>query len=447
MAAFDAHDVIVVAALLQLENGFPAFEVMADQQSRLLELRQHAIDGRKARVRAFLDEHLVNVLGREVTHGAFFENLEDAQARRRRFEADGFEISGRAQGGTQGTGELSYSESLPLKMRDAVLLVMFRSLNTIVLAALVAGCQSVTGIPGLHAYKIDIQQGNYVTQDMVAKLKPGMTKSQVRFALGTPLVTDVFHPERWDYVYVLNKKGKLIEQRRIIVVFQDDKLLRLEGDVVPAREAESSPRRSLQRRSCRRRRRTANPWRADRLRTKQSKAESKAAERKQQRAKQREQSSREQACRRQAGGEQTGGEDTRRCCGERNSVIMKVAIAGAAGRMGRALIETVLRTPDARLAAALEQSAHPSIGRDAGELAGEACGVAISDDVQRALSGCDVLIDFTRPEASLHHLAVCRNLGVRFVIGTTGFNDAQKQTITDAASGFRSRWRRISASV
>ena len=126
-------------------------------------------------------------------------------------------------------------------MCDAVLLVMFRSLNTIVLAALVAGCQSVTGIPGLHAYKIDIQQGNYVTQDMVAKLKPGMTKSQVRFALGTPLVTDVFHPERWDYVYVLNKKGKLIEQRRIIVVFQDDKLLRLEGDVVPAREAESSP--------------------------------------------------------------------------------------------------------------------------------------------------------------------------------------------------------------
>jgi 4-hydroxy-tetrahydrodipicolinate reductase len=113
---------------------------------------------------------------------------------------------------------------------------------------------------------------------------------------------------------------------------------------------------------------------------------------------------------------------------------MKVAIAGATGRMGRALIETVLRTPDARLAAALEQSAHPSLGRDAGELAGEACGVAISDDVQRALSGCDVLIDFTRPEATLHHLAVCRNLGVRFVIGTTGFNDAQKQTIADAAS-------------
>ena len=127
-----------------------------------------------------------------------------------------------------------------MKTCDAVPLLMFRSLNTIVLAVFVAGCQSVTGIPGLHAYKIDIQQGNYVTQDMVAKLKPGMTKAQVRFALGTPLVTDVFHPDRWDYVYVLNKKGKLLEQRRIIVVFQDEKLLRLEGDVVPAPETANS---------------------------------------------------------------------------------------------------------------------------------------------------------------------------------------------------------------
>ena len=237
---FHADDVVMVAALLQLENGFTAFEVVPDEQSRLFELREHAIDGRKARVRTFLDEHLVNVLGREVTHRAFFENFEDAQARRRRFQADGFEISRRAQGGTLRAGELSYSESLPLKTCDAVLLLMFRSLNTIVLAVLVAGCQTVTGIPGLHAYKIDIQQGNYVTQDMVAKLKPGMTKSQVRFALGTPLVTDVFHPDRWDYVYVLNKKGKLLEQRRIIVVFQDEKLLRLEGDVVPSPEAASS---------------------------------------------------------------------------------------------------------------------------------------------------------------------------------------------------------------
>jgi outer membrane protein assembly factor BamE len=108
----------------------------------------------------------------------------------------------------------------------------------IFLVLLLAGCQSVS-LPGLSAYKIDIQQGNYVTQDMVEKLKPGMTRSQVKFALGTPLIADPFHPDRWDYVYVLHKKGKLVAQRRIVAVFQDDKLVRIEGDVVPAREGET----------------------------------------------------------------------------------------------------------------------------------------------------------------------------------------------------------------
>ena len=103
---------------------------------------------------------------------------------------------------------------------------------------LLAGCQSVT-LPGLSAHKIDIQQGNVVTQDMVAKLKPGMSRSQVRFALGTPLIADPFHPDRWDYVYVMHKKGKLVAQRRIVAVFQDDKLVRIEGDIVPAREGDA----------------------------------------------------------------------------------------------------------------------------------------------------------------------------------------------------------------
>jgi 4-hydroxy-tetrahydrodipicolinate reductase len=112
---------------------------------------------------------------------------------------------------------------------------------------------------------------------------------------------------------------------------------------------------------------------------------------------------------------------------------IKVAIAGSTGRMGRVLIDTVMHGADAELAAALEQRGNPNVGRDAGELAGEACGVRIADDVRQALSGCDVLIDFTRPEGTLQHLAACRDLGVRLVIGTTGFDDAQKRAISDAA--------------
>lgn len=98
-------------------------------------------------------------------------------------------------------------------------------------------------LPVIGAYRIDIQQGNVITQDMVDKLKPGMTRSQVRFVLGTPLVTDVFHQDRWDYVYRYEKGGKLVENRHIVAVFKDDKLLHIEGDVVASSKpvASSAP--------------------------------------------------------------------------------------------------------------------------------------------------------------------------------------------------------------
>jgi len=92
-------------------------------------------------------------------------------------------------------------------------------------------------LPGLAPYRIDIQQGNVLTQDMVSKLRPGMTRQQVRFVLGTPPITDVFHPDRWDYVYYLSKGGKLTEHRRLVLLFEGDTLKRIEGDVVPAAAA------------------------------------------------------------------------------------------------------------------------------------------------------------------------------------------------------------------
>ena len=112
---------------------------------------------------------------------------------------------------------------------------------------------------------------------------------------------------------------------------------------------------------------------------------------------------------------------------------LKIAIAGAAGRMGRALIEQVLRDPGLRLSAALERNGDAHVGRDAGELAGAPCGVKIADDAAKAVSGCDVLIDFTLPEGAIAHLAACRKRGARMVIGTTGFSEAQKKEIAAAA--------------
>jgi len=101
----------------------------------------------------------------------------------------------------------------------------------VVLSVLIAGCQA---IPTFRPYRMDIQQGNVVTQEMLARLQAGMTRSQVRFTLGTPLVVDPFRADRWDYVYLYSKGGEVTEQRRVAVVFKDDKLVRIEGDVVPA---------------------------------------------------------------------------------------------------------------------------------------------------------------------------------------------------------------------
>ena len=112
---------------------------------------------------------------------------------------------------------------------------------------------------------------------------------------------------------------------------------------------------------------------------------------------------------------------------------MKIAIAGSSGRMGRALLEAVLHSSDMKLGAALEAAGNANLNKDAGDLIGAPCGVAISAEVEKVIRGCDVFVDFTRPEGTLAHLAACRKLGIRMVIGTTGFTDEQKKVIADAA--------------
>jgi 4-hydroxy-tetrahydrodipicolinate reductase len=110
----------------------------------------------------------------------------------------------------------------------------------------------------------------------------------------------------------------------------------------------------------------------------------------------------------------------------------RIAIAGASGRMGRMLIEGVLASDDLALGAALDRADSPDLGTDAGAFLGRATGVRIGSDLA-VLAGCDVLIDFTRPEGTLEHLAACAQRGVRLVIGTTGFDAAGKQAIRAAA--------------
>ncbi|WP_322994456.1 4-hydroxy-tetrahydrodipicolinate reductase [Castellaniella sp.] len=111
---------------------------------------------------------------------------------------------------------------------------------------------------------------------------------------------------------------------------------------------------------------------------------------------------------------------------------MRIAIAGASGRMGRMLIQAVIESDDLTLAVALDRPGSDSLGQDAGTFLGTTTGVAITDDLQ-ALSQADCLIDFTRPEGTLAHLDVCAAHGVKCVIGTTGFDASGKQAIRAAA--------------
>jgi 4-hydroxy-tetrahydrodipicolinate reductase len=111
----------------------------------------------------------------------------------------------------------------------------------------------------------------------------------------------------------------------------------------------------------------------------------------------------------------------------------RVAVAGASGRMGHMLIEAIRDAGDCVLAGALDQPSSPAVGNDAAAFLGHASGVPVSADVRAGLANAQVLIDFTRPEGTLAHLKACRELGVKMVIGTTGFSDVQKQEIADAA--------------
>jgi outer membrane protein assembly factor BamE len=110
--------------------------------------------------------------------------------------------------------------------------IPLRTLFAAAIAAVTLSACGVPRIPGITPYKMEIQQGNFVSQEMVSQLKPGMTKEQVKLILGTPLLTDIFHSERrWDYVYWKEDQAGHREQRKLVVFFENGKLARLDGDV------------------------------------------------------------------------------------------------------------------------------------------------------------------------------------------------------------------------
>ncbi len=113
-----------------------------------------------------------------------------------------------------------------------------RTLAPSCLALLLASCSSAPTLESLRVpfvYRVDVQQGNVVTQEMLAQLEAGMDKNKVRYIMGTPLLADVFHQDRWDYVYTHQNGGDTPAQRRVSLYFGNDRLARIDGDVKAAR--------------------------------------------------------------------------------------------------------------------------------------------------------------------------------------------------------------------
>jgi len=115
------------------------------------------------------------------------------------------------------------------------------------------------------------------------------------------------------------------------------------------------------------------------------------------------------------------------------SAVLKIAVAGASGRMGRMLIEAIGAADDVELSGALDVAGSPAIGEDAAAFTGKLAGVRISSDLSQGLAQADYLIDFTRPDGTLKHVAYCAEHGVKMIIGTTGFDEAGKAAIAQAA--------------
>ena len=117
-----------------------------------------------------------------------------------------------------------------------------RALCAVAALTLVSCSLVPSGLPGFGPYRIEIQQGNFVSQEMVSQLKLGMTRDQVRFVLGTPLITDGFHADRWDFVFRRQRDSSSpLEQRKVAVFFEDGKLKRIEGDLTSAASSDAAP--------------------------------------------------------------------------------------------------------------------------------------------------------------------------------------------------------------
>lgn len=231
------------------------FEVMAHHEAGRFELGQYAIDRGKADVvSTALLQQQVEIIRAQVTifDRSLFQQLQHLHARARHFQAGIAQLVFLVTGVAHASRLRRFWEGFPVPCltvnrhvyrnrhdRGKAPAMQKRLIYTLLLTGLLtlAGCSSFS-FPGV--YKLDIQQGNLVTQDMVNQLQPGMTAAQVRYVLGTPLLVDTFTQNRWEYLYSLQPGGDKRTQERLTVYFdQNGRLTHFSGNFVPQASPET----------------------------------------------------------------------------------------------------------------------------------------------------------------------------------------------------------------
>ena len=253
LAAIQAYQMVMVLPGVEFIDRLAALKMAAAQDAGLFKLGQYPVDRRQADIGAFFQQHAVDILSRQVALRIFLEDFQYLQPRQGGLESGAFEFfnighgglclaSGRcARSGTAGTMARSYRYTSIHLMFDSQCRRAGWVLLVTASASLVA-CGSFDGasnrVAGLVTpYKMDIVQGNFVSKEQAAAIKPGMSRAQVRDILGTPLLTSIFHADRWDYVFTFKRQGVESQSRKVTVFFKGDGLERIEADPLPS-EAE-----------------------------------------------------------------------------------------------------------------------------------------------------------------------------------------------------------------
>lgn len=238
----------MVLPFVQFVNGFTTFKVVATQNSGLFKLRQNPVNSGQTDVCVFKKQLAKNIFCCHVTHGAALKNLQDLQPRQCGFEAVVFQFINLAhrmalscRWVAVGLRSYRYNAHDHIGTHPSMTALQTFRLTCCYLATglVLFGLAACGGLGGVNRdtfrpYVPDVVQGNFISKEQRQVLRPGMARVQVREVLGTPLVASLFHADRWDYAFSIQRQGVAPQNFRLTVHFKGDVLDRIEGDELPS---------------------------------------------------------------------------------------------------------------------------------------------------------------------------------------------------------------------